>query len=94
MTSAAISRRTGSLTVRGRLDRRAVGSVTITYRVQVAGRTKTRTITTRVRRGRYRATITLPAGWRANRAKGAKVTVRYAGSSAVRASRATVRVTR
>jgi hypothetical protein len=94
VTSAAISRRTGSLTVRGRLDRRAVGSVTITYRVQVAGRTKTRTITTRVRRGRYRATITLPAGWRASRAKGAKVTVRYAGSSAVRASRATVRVTR
>jgi hypothetical protein len=94
VTSAAISRRTGSVTVRGRLDRRAVGSVTITYRVQVAGRTKTRTITTRVRRGRYRATITLPAGWRANRAKGAKVTVRYAGSSAVRASRATVRVTR
>jgi hypothetical protein len=94
VTFAAISRRTGILTVRGRLDRRAVGSVTITYRVQVAGGTKTRTITTRVRRGRYRATITLPAGWRASRAKGARVTVRYAGSSAVRASRATVGVTR
>jgi hypothetical protein len=94
VTFAAISRRTGILTVRGRLHRRAVGSVTITYRVQVAGRAKTRTITTRVRRGRYRATITLPAGWRASRAKGAKVTVRYAGSSSVRASRATVGVTR
>jgi hypothetical protein len=82
VNATAKASRTGRLTVNGRINRAARGKVTITYRAKIRGKWRTKTTRAEIRRGRYHALMKLPAGWK--HARGAKITVRYAGSATVK----------
>jgi hypothetical protein len=80
----AIARDHRTITVRGTVSPAAKGTVTVTLRAKVAGRTRTVTRTTRIQNRRYRTTLRLPSTrWRT-----ATLTVRYAGSATHRAASA------
>lgn len=91
VTTAAIGR-SGRLVVRGTVDRVASGRVSVTYRATMGGRTRSKTVRARIRKGRYAATIALPRGWR--EARNPRVTVRYPGSGSVRPASRTLAVAR
>lgn len=94
VSTATFSRKTRTLTVRGVIDRRATGTVTVTITDEPrAGRKPRRkTVSVRIVRGRFSGRIVVPSSW--SSAKRATVQVRYAGSAVVRPATATARVRR
>jgi hypothetical protein len=60
------------------------------YRAAIAGKRVTKHVRAAIRSGRYRARLQLPRGWRDARA--ARISVRYAGSAAVRPQTKTLRL--
>ncbi len=89
---AKLAKRRGRLTVAGHLNRSATGRVAITYRAKIHGRWRTTRVRAPIARGRYHASLRLPAGWAM--ARTATVTVRFAGSPGVHAQTKTLRLAR
>jgi hypothetical protein len=77
---ARISRTKTRITITGRVDRTATGRVTLGYSAKVKRKThKARTVTARVGRGRFSATIKLPAKLRSPRR--GTLAIRYGGDA-------------
>jgi hypothetical protein len=66
--------------------------VLITYRAKIHGTWTKKTVKAQIRSGRYHALMKLPSGWK--HARGAKLSLRYAGSSAVKAETKRLTITR
>jgi len=86
-----VVRRGARLAVAGTIARRASGRVTVVWRQRLGRRAVRRTARAAIRRGRFKATIALPARVARARTTGT-VTVRYAGDADTRAASASRRV--
>ena len=85
------TRRGARVAVAGTIARRASGRVTIVWRQRLGRRTVRRTVRATIRKGRFSATIAIPASAARVRTTGT-VTVSYAGDADTRAATASRRV--
>lgn len=87
-----VARRGARVIVKGRLDRRADGRVTVVWTQRIGRRTVRRTVRAKVARGRFSATLRLRRALAAARTR-PRVTVTYAGDADTRAATTTKQVT-